>query len=201
MNTAENEQDPLFVTYRGLRALCVAYVLDEAQVVLLSLAGSGMLNNGLWAALVSHETLAISEHPSLCVRRLPAADHEVGVKTLARRKTASDYKTLRRRLPASGRQQLLLVHRQATGECAMDRDFYVLAEGLEGPLERFCAQFTQAVACAARPAWRDYLWQRGLDEQLIVPCASYGLRAWRVSAQAEAWQEIVKTGMMAHAID
>ena len=194
--------EPLFVSCRGLRALCVAYVVHEGQVVLLSVAGAGVMNNGLWAALLSHETLAIADEPTLYVRRLPALEHETGVKTLARRRAASDYKTLRKRLPETGKQQLAIVHRQATAECAMDRDFFVLGEpnSAHAPLERFFDQFTRAVACAARPAWSAVLWQRGLDTQLIRPCVAVGLEAWCVSANAEAWACIVRDGVLADII-
>src|SRR2546425_10175003 len=108
------------------------------------------------------------------MRHLPAAEHAAGVMTLARRRTASDYKTIRRRLPEIGKQQLMFVHRQATAECAIDQDFYVLAEDAGPPLDRFSAQFTQAVACAALPAWGAFLWQRGVEAQLITPCQAMG---------------------------
>jgi hypothetical protein len=194
--------EPLFVRYRGLQALCVAYVVHEGQVVLLSVAGAAVMNNGLWAALLAHETLAIAEQPTLYVRRVPAAEHEAGVKTLARRRAASDYKTLRKRLPETGKQQLAMVHRQATAECAMDRDFFVLGEpkSADAPLERFFHQFTCAVACAARPAWSAFLWQRGHEAQLIVPCTAVGLSAWCVSANADAWACIVREGILAKTI-
>src|SRR5437867_12339561 len=80
------ERGLLRVEHHGLRSLCVAYVLYERQVVLLSLAGTASVNSGLWAALVSNELLEITESPTLAVRRVPSAERESGVQTQARRK-------------------------------------------------------------------------------------------------------------------
>lgn len=191
------EAKPLRVVYQGLRSLCVAYVIHQGRVVLLSLAGTATVNSGLWAALLSNETLEITEDPSQFVRRVPTAEPGGRTQTLARRKAPSDYKTYRKRLPETGKQHMVIVHRQATGECAMDRDFFVLGEGgaADPPLERFCRQFTHAVACAARPLWSRYLWSEGLAAGLIVPCLAHGLCAWLVSARPEAWQDIVQRGI------
>jgi hypothetical protein len=132
------------------------------------------------------------------MQRLPAAEHAAGVKTLARRRTVSDYKTIRRRLPETGKQQLMLVHGHATAECAMDQDFFVPAEGAGPPLDRFSAQYMQAVACAARPDWSAFLWQRRVEAQLITPYQVMGLQVWRISAEAEAWACVVREGIRAH---
>jgi hypothetical protein len=128
---------------------------------------------------------------------VPSIEREARVQTLARRKAPSDYKTYRKRLPETGKQHLVIVYRQATGECAMDRDFFVLGDaGRDGPpLERFFGQFTHAIACTARPTWSEYLWRAGLVSELIVPCTAYGLGAWLVHARAEAWQNIVRNGI------
>ncbi len=185
------------VSFKGLRAFCTTYTIDETGTVMLSLVGAVTVLNGLWAAFLSHETLVLNEQ--IEVRRMQR-DERALLKTLAH-KAASEYRTLSARLRETGKRHLVIVHQQATQDCEMDRAFFVVqaAEGLP-PLARFYAQFTRAVAVCARTDWSEYLWQRGLAAQLIAPCEAAGIQAWRVTADAEAWAPVVREGITSRVI-
>src|SRR5437588_12847198 len=111
------------VTFKGLRAYGTAYALDQSGTVLLSLVGSVTVLSGLWAAFLSHEVLLVDEQTPLC--RMRKAEENSQFKTLAHR-SASEYRTLSARLRESGKRHLLIVHRQATPACELDRAFFVV---------------------------------------------------------------------------
>ncbi len=191
------------VTFKGVHAFCTAYVNDQGAehtngAVMLSLVGNVTALNGLWAAFLSNETLLVDDQTPL--RRIPKLEDDPTIKTLAQ-KSASDYRTLNARLRETNKRQLVIVHHQATQDCEMDRAFFVLQEQ-EGtqPLARFYHQFTRVVAVCARSEWSEYLWQRGLDAQLITPCDARGVQAWRVSPDGDAWACAVREGIVSKVI-
>lgn len=186
-------------SFKGVRAFCTAYVNDQDAehtngAVMLSLVGNVTALNGLWAAFLSNETLLVDDQTPL--RRIRKPDDDPTIKTLAQ-KSVSDYRTLSARLRETGKRHMVIVHHQATQDCEMDRAFFVLHEP-EGtlPLARFYQQFTRAVAVCARPEWSEYLWQRGLDMQLVTSCDARGIQAWRVAPDGDAWAELIQTGLV-----
>jgi len=100
----------------------------------------------------------------------------------------------------TGKRQLVLIHQQATQGCGMDQAFYVLAEDGQTPLARFFQQFTLAVAVCARQEWSELLWEYGRTQHLIEPCDARGIDAWRVESDEDAWAEVVRQGVGAHAM-
>jgi len=43
--------------------------------------------------------------------------------------------------------------------------------------------------------WLDQLWLHGLEQQLIIPIAAIGIRAWRISGDLLAWADLVHAGL------
>jgi hypothetical protein len=186
------------ITFKGLRATCTCYINDPTRgTVLLSLVGSVTVLNGLWAAFLSNETLLLPDE--IALRRIPRLEDDPQIKTLALRRV-SEYRTVRARLKETGKRQLVLIHQQATQGCAMDQAFYVLADDGQTPLARFFHQFTLAVAVCARREWSAVLWEYGRTQHLIEPCDAHRVDAWRVEADEDAWAEVVRQGIAAHAM-
>jgi len=179
------------VGFRGLGGWCTGWAGDEQGTVYASFIGRLTALTGIWAAFQDNDVLKLLDRPDLFKR--PKLDD-------------AKYHTLRARLPETGWQHLVLLHTQATVANLPDLDFYVLSHALsvvEGetpdpPLDRFWAQWNNALPLPALPEWVDTLWREGVSTGLITPCPAEAIYCWRVRVDLDAWrsilQQIVTTG-------
>lgn len=165
------------IRFRGLSAWITGWAGDEAGTVYASLIGRQTPLTALWAAFQDNETLKFSKDAALQKRRAPEQ---------------ARYHSLRARLPETGWQHLVLLHTQATVNNLPDEDFYLLAETSAPPLDRFWAQWNNALPLPALPEWVDTLWHEGMATGLIIPCPAEGIHCWRVRVDPDAWGGILQ---------
>ncbi len=165
------------VGFRGLSGWCTGWAGDEQGTVYASFIGRVTALTGIWAAFQDDEVLKLLDRPDLFKR--PKLD-------------GTKYHTLRARLPETGWQHLVLLHTQATVNNLPDLDFYVLAETSDPPLDRFWAQWNNALPLPALPEWVDTLWREGVAAGLITVCPAEGIHCWRVRVDPDAWRDILQ---------
>ena len=165
------------VGFRGLSGWCTGWAGDEVGTVYASFIGRKTALTGIWAAFQDNEVLKLLDQPDLFKR--PKLED-------------AKYHTLRARLPETGWQHQVLLHTQSTVDNLPDLDFYVLSESPDPPLDRFWAQWNNALPLPALRGWVDTLWYEGLTAGLITPCPAEAIHCWRVVADTEAWGHIIQ---------
>jgi len=165
------------VGFRGLAGWCTGWAGDEQGTVYASFIGRVTALTGIWAAFQDNDVLKLPDRPDLFKR--PKLE-------------GARYHTLRARLPETGWQHLVLLHTQATVANLPDMDFYVLAETSDPPLDRFWAQWNNALPLPALPTWVTDLWHEGMTTGLITPCPAEAITCWRVQVRLDAWQVVLQ---------
>jgi hypothetical protein len=165
------------INFRGLVGYCTGWASDMTGTVYVSLVGRKTALAGIWAAFMSHEVLPLGDITSFRKRIEPDTAH---------------YHTLRAYLPETGWQQWVLLYSQATVGNLPDEDFFVVSGQPEPPLDRFWAQWNQALLWPAKPAWVNRLWPAGLATGLIIAYPAQGIYCWRVGADREEWTGIIR---------
>lgn len=87
---------------------------------------------------------------------------------------------------------LVVLHPAATNRISgMATDFIVVGED---PKRQFKGRFNRLCRVPLRRQWLDELWDRGCaaDAPLIKPLDGFGMPAYSVDCQTEAWHEVVK---------
>lgn len=172
------------VSWGGLSAYCTGYLMYEGHTVYLSLIGRVTAVKAIWAAFMDHQPIQLPDETQLL--RLPT-DEE------------TKYHTLKARLPDTGWGHTAIVHSQATQENLPDRVFYVLNGSADPPLHRFWLQWNRCQPYPTQPEWAVYLWQQGIQHQLIIEGQSRGTYGWAVRPEEE-WAKVITNGVQSGAI-
>lgn len=107
------------------------------------------------------------------------------------------YTTLRTVLP-NGLVDWLLVHKQASPPTVNpDQDFYILSDSATGTPESFFGMLDAALHVPLLADWHNYLWSAGRQAELISAAdrTPYGIVAWTVQNDADAWANLISTGL------
>lgn len=81
--------------------------------------------------------------------------------------------------------------------------FYVLNsrdDTKETLISRFFVMLDKSLPTPMVPEWRQYLWDKGIDNNLIAEVDPYNcinLGAWKVERNTERWEQLVSTGLSA----
>lgn len=167
------------VYWGGLSAYCTGYANHDGYTVYVSLIGRVTAVKAVWAAFLDNQSLELSDEIRL--RRLSTEDE-------------TKYYTLNARLPESDWGHTVIVHNQATQRNLPDQVFYVLSGEGEPPLFLFWEQWNRCLPYPSQPDWAAYLWQHGVQHQLITECQSQGTYCWTVKPD-EKWAEIISSGV------
>lgn len=169
------------ISFRGLSGFCTGWAGDDQGTVYASFIGRVTALTGIWAAFMDNVTLWLDD----------------GVRLFKRpRLEGATYHTLRVRLPETSWLHLVLLHSQATMNNLPDVDFYVLSENPKPSLDRFWAQWNNALPLPALPEWVATLWGEGLAAHLITPCPAEGIHCWRVQVDLDAWCSVLQQIVM-----
>jgi hypothetical protein len=169
-----------FASFKGLRAYCVGYAVDDDRngLVYASLLGYPTAVRAVWAALMDGDTIEIGRQE---FRRLD-----------------DKYVTRTVRLPENGVDHMVILHHQATLlQLEVGQGFYVIGDtGKTPPYARFLAALDRATAAPVLPAWGPLLWENGRRNKLITPLeTAKGVKAWWVSADNDLWLALIQKGI------
>jgi hypothetical protein len=182
---------------------CAGFALDGDVVVLLDLVGHKTALKSLWSSAVGHPRKTFSlygeESDTLRVRGGDAS--------------TTTYRAFWQPLPAQNAHNLVISHAQmivpatpvsAISATVTSRPFYVIDDGHpQRPVAaRFLTLLDQALDLPLLPAWAAWLWQAGLDDNLISALRVGGdvIGAWRVESESEAWASLVQGGLVCGAL-
>lgn len=107
------------------------------------------------------------------------------------------YTTLRTVLP-NGLVDWLLIHKQASPPTVNpDQDFYVLSDNATGTPDSFFDMLDAALHVPLLADWSSYLWSAGREAELITAAdrTPYGIVAWTVQNDADAWADLIAAGL------
>lgn len=167
------------VNWGGLSTYCTGYANHDGYTVYVSLIGRVVAVKAVWAAFIDHQPLELPDRTIL--RRWPSADE-------------TKYHTVSVRLPESDWGHTVIVYSQATQRNLSDQIFYVLSGEPQPLLRSFWEQWNHALAYPAQLDWAAYLWQQGVQHQLVTECQSQGTYCWAVKPD-ETWAEIISKGI------
>lgn len=184
-------------------AECAGLALDGDTVVLMDLVGYKTALKSLWASAVGGTRKAFfvfgAEAGTLRVR---GGDP-----------STTTYRTFWQPLPEQNAHNLVLCHAQliapashtsGMSDTVTSQPFYVIDDGNpQRPVAaRFLALLNEALDLPLLPAWADWLWQAGLEDQLINAIRAGGdvNGAWRVETTSDAWAGLVQGGLVQGAL-
>ena len=174
----------------------LAFDPDKGFLVAASFLGYAMSIKAIWAALMSKQ--------GGIEARMPNDD---GTRTLWREDGATYLQVVSPKMPESGTQHVVLVHKRATQLAAAGEDFYVLSpphvieiQAQAETLREFGARFGEITTIPVEPHWIPYLWKQGIRQRLIEESAkswipSLGFALWRVKAERDPWLTLIEKGI------
>jgi len=165
------------IQYLGLKAWCTGWAGDREGTVYASFLGRPTAVNGIWAAFQSNKPLRIT-YDHLLYKR-PKME-------------GAKYHAIRVRLPQSDWLHLVIIHTQATVHNLYDYDCYILNSSPEPPIQRFWAQWNNAVSLPALRTWAPKLWNLGQPYGVIFPCDAEGIYCWRLRAKPRNWIPVLQ---------
>lgn len=168
---------------KGFAPLCPVCIIDEAEetIVAMQLMDNAETVNSAWAAIVNGNS-----SQRILSRKVKLS----GMKAHIR---------LNKSLPESEWKETWLIHKQATLEhVTPSYGFFYLIGFDDGVPDHFYPMLDKSMGIPTLPSWKEYLWQKGLEHDLIYknePNHAVGLNTWHVKTESESWQAIISTGL------
>ena len=175
----------------------LAFDPDKGFLVAASFLGYPTSIKAIWAAFSSKLWVDV---------RLPSGSS----RALLRDDNADYFQVASPRMPESGTQHVVLLHKQATKLAVVGEDFYVFTVphivDIEAQAERqFGARFGELTTIPVEPPWTSHLWKQGRKQRLITASSdswavSFGFTLWRIAVEREPWFKLIEKGLATGAL-
>ncbi|MBX3060435.1 MAG: hypothetical protein KF770_28585 [Anaerolineae bacterium] len=153
---------------------------QEQSIVALQLLGASQAVNANWAALMgggkSHYIL--NEYVQL--------------------KGTKKHIKLQKMLPETGWKEMWLLHKQAShNELDAGEEFFYLLDNQESEIPAsFIPMLDKAIPIPLQEAWADYLFQEGLDTEVIQPLPNLACVGWGCyKVFKQGWENVISVGI------
>ena len=150
---------------------CDGLAQHGAAVVFLSLFGTYNSVRSVWARLQDRYGSVTVGNDSITLNK--------------------DFRYTRIQTPLErGILHLVLVEEKATNQILNASNFYYLSEfgDFYSRLDRLCS-------VPFRKEWKDFLWEKGLENSSIQELGGFGVTGYNISTSEDAWSEIVIEGL------
>ena len=189
------------VTRDGISVFADGLAFDPAKgfLVAASFLGYPTSIKAIWAAFMGK--LWVEAH-------MPSG----GTRALSKDENATYLQVGSPRMPESGTQHVVLIHKQATQLAVVGEDFYILTiphetqiEAQAETLREFGARFGELTTIPVEPLWIPFLWKQGRKQRLIAASSdswafSFGFDLWRVEVERDPWFKMVEKGLKSGAL-
>ncbi len=148
----------------------------------MSLFGPSTAVKALWAAVASSEKEKLRLVDDTYIHRDDSKYHTIS--------TALDKANI----------HLLYVNGDATNQIqGLNQTQFVIVN--EAPKELFYPKLNRRCTVPMMKSWEKYLWDKGLEDQIISPLSGFGMPGYLISTDQDSWQRIIKKGIVGGEIE